>query len=203
MKPIDDFKTWSDFKQGQNKALALIYHQNVDFLFSYGRKLTTDELLILDTIHDLFCYIIEKKSSLGNPQNIRMYLLKAFRRRLFIALNKNNKLSNIEETHHEINIVFSIEEDIIQNDKLSSRTRQIKKALKKLNPRQREILFYKFDCEFDYQSICELMDISYSSARKIISRSISILREHLRGTNMYLILILRKHFMNTSLYAQK
>jgi DNA-directed RNA polymerase specialized sigma24 family protein len=55
----------------------------------------------------------------------------------------------------------------------------ILKGLKAISPKQREILFYRFMCDFEYSQICEIMSIKYDSARKQVFRAIQALKDKL------------------------
>lgn len=192
MKQNFDIKIWEEFKNGKDHALSHIYHQNIDFLFFYGKKFTTDEDLILDVIQDLFYYLIQKRKTLGNTENIRMYLLKSFRRRLFDELQKSDirrELNNVFKL--EPIIVFSIEENIIEEEEQSKKNEEIKRGMQKLNAQQREVLYYKFTCGLDYNQICEIMSISCDSARQMVSRSISSLKKYLTEKGFILMFIFR------------
>ena len=180
---------------GKDYALSNIYRQNIDFLFFYGKKFTADEELVLDVIQDLFCYIIEKRESLGTTENIRMYLLKSFRRRLFNELKKINKRLAGNEDVLEPKIVFSAEEELITEEEQSEKRLELKLGLKKLNSKQREVLYYKFNCGFDYDQICSIMEISYSSARQMVSRAVNTLKSHMWGKGFIFLLYLRKRLL--------
>ncbi len=188
MNNYSDHIIWKEFKDGKEDALSFIYHQNIDFLFFYGKKFTTDEALILDVIQDLFFYIIQKRKSLGDAENIRMYLLKSFRRSLFNEIKKKEKFQNFEGSNIEPEIVFSVEENLITTEEISEKNLELKRVMDMLTPQQREILYYKFNCNFDYNQICEIMSISYDSARQIVSRSIQNLKTYFT-LKMILLLI--------------
>lgn len=184
---------WREFLNEREDALSFIYHQNVDFLFFYGKKFTTNEDLILDVIQDLFYYLISKRQSLGETDNIRIYLLKAFRRRLFEQLKKKNKQQELEKDYsNESQIVFSVEEKLIFNEEVSEKELELKRGMEKLNAKQREVLYYRFTCGFDYQQICEIMSISYDTARQMVSRSIQNLKKYLITRGFIFALIFRR-----------
>ena len=192
VKQNSDIKIWEEFKNEKDQALSHIYHHNIDFLFFYGKKFTTDEELILDVIQDLFYYLIRKRKTLGGTENIRMYLLKSFRRRLFYELKKKDIRRELKNDYQlEPEIVFSIEENIIAEEEQSKKNEEMRRGMQKLNARQREILYYKFTCGFDYNQICEIMSISYESARQMVSRSISSLKKYLTEKGFILMLIFR------------
>ncbi len=51
---FDNSALWNDFIEGEKDALSKIYHQHVQLLFRYGKKFTSNEELVKDTIQDLF-----------------------------------------------------------------------------------------------------------------------------------------------------
>ncbi|MGE5393533.1 MAG: RNA polymerase sigma factor [Candidatus Saccharibacteria bacterium] len=191
---IDERIIWEDFKKEKEYALSYIYEQNIDFLFFYGKKFSDDKDLILDTIHDLFCYLIQTRKNLGETNNIRFYLITSFRRRLIKEIqNKNKQLLIGENFQLEAgDFIYSSEEDVIRNEEDVKRMKIIRQGINKLNARQQEILYYKFTCEFDYSQICDIMSISYDAARQLISRAISLLRKYLEGNDIYLFFILNR-----------
>ncbi|MFV0590466.1 MAG: RNA polymerase sigma factor [Draconibacterium sp.] len=191
----DDSNLWEDFKKGKEYALSNVYHYHVDFLFNYGKKITTDEDIVLDTIQDIFFDLIRNRKGLGSTDNIRLYLLKSFRRKLIRALKIRQKLTPISYDIEEngFDITFSVEDQIIHDEETAQKTKLISEALQLLNPRQREILYYKFTCGFDYPEICELMSISYDTARQLISRTIQTLKKSIPSKIAPLLFIFLKN----------
>lgn len=192
VKNSTDKIIWKEFKNEREDALSYIYHENIDFLFFYGKKFTADEDLILDVVQDLFFYLIRKRKTLGETENIRMYLLKSFRRRLFKEFKKKEKQQELHKVHSlEPEIVFSVEEKMIFNEEKSAKEVELRRGMEKLNSQQREILYYKYSCDFDYNQICEIMSISYDSARQMVSRAIQSLKKYLITKGLILMLIFR------------
>src|SRR5690554_1707498 len=177
----EDFRIWDDLVKGKEYALPKIYNMHVDFLYNYGKKFTKDETFVLDAIHDIFYDVMRNHSNLGATDNVRLYLLKSLRRKLFRLLDKNRRYDSLgnEMEHFIPEITFSIEEQIIKNEESAQKMNWVKEAMKQLNPLQREILYYKFTCGFDYNQICEIMSVSYDSARQTVSRSIQLLRKNI------------------------
>ncbi len=176
----EDQYIWGEFKNGEEYALSHIYHQNIDFLFFYGKKITRNEELILDIIHDLFYELIRSRKNLGRTDNIRLYLLTSFRRKLIREIQQKKKHEdNYKEIEIQPNIVFSVEEDLISTEEKSHRLELVRKGMKELNLKQREVLYYKFTLGFDYQQICEIMSITNDTARQLVSRAIQSLKKFL------------------------
>lgn len=180
---------WNDFRKGENYALSHIYYQHIQILFRYGKKFSNDDGLIKDTIHDLFFDLIRTRTSLGETDNIKFYLFKSFRRKLVSNIKKTNLTFVLtDEKLTEAKIVYSVEQKLIEKEELTQKEEIMKKALAKLSPRQREILFYRYTCDFEYNQICEIMQLNYDSARKQVFRALKALKEVLTGKDIFLYL---------------
>jgi RNA polymerase sigma factor (sigma-70 family) len=174
-----DSKIWDDFRAGKEYALSHVYYQHVDLLHRYGKKFSHDNDLVKDTIQDLFFDLIRTRKNLGATDNIRFYLMCSFRRKLIQNLKKNKQSDNFPQSNPEPSIIYSIEEELIGRESLSKRDRIIQNCLQELNPRQREILYYRYTCNLKYDDICELMSLKYDSARKLVHRAIESLKKML------------------------
>jgi len=195
-----DKQLWEDFKEGEKYALSQIYHLHVESLFRYGKKFSSDSDLIKDTIQDLFFDLIRTRDKLGSTDHIYFYLIKAFRRKLFrtISETKKTRQSDYNEDAFLANIVYSVEDDWIQKEHLTKKEEMIQKGLAELSPKQREILYYRFTCDFEYEQICEIMSMKYDSARKMVFRALKSLRENLTGTSIVMFYISNSAFYQHS-----
>jgi RNA polymerase sigma factor (sigma-70 family) len=72
----------------------------------------------------------------------------------------------------------SYEYELTNKEELTNREKRVQKGLKKLSPKQREILFYRFTCDFSYEQICEIMSLKYDSARKLNFRALKLLKQY-------------------------
>lgn len=190
----NDTKLWDDFKKGEKYALSHIYHLYIDKLFRYGRKFCADDELVKDCIQDLFFDLIRTRANLGSTDHIYFYLIKSLRRRLFQSISGRLKLnfSEVDAESPEANIVYSIEEEFIHKEELSSKERVIRDVLAGLSPKQREILYYRYTCDFEYEQICEIMTMKYDSARKMVFRALKSLRDQLADTNFNFLMLYMK-----------
>jgi len=187
MRP--DKEIWEDFRRGETYALSHIYHQHVKLLFCYGKKFCQDDEMVKDTIQDLFFDLIRTRKNLGETDNIRFYLMASFRRKLTKAISRKLPLKDRGDEEMTSEIVYSVEHDFIDKEELTQREQTVKKALAQLTPKEREILFYRFTCNFDYDQICEIMKLQYDSARKQVSRALKSMKEILSASGMFLFFI--------------
>ena len=179
---ISDKKIWDDFRKGESYALSHMYYQHVQLLFRYSKKFSNDDELIKDTIQELFFDLIRTRANLGETDNIRFYLLRSMRRRMARAVRRKEiPVEPAEEKPLEAEIVYSAEQEMIGKEELTQRESMVRKGLEQLSPKQREILFYRFTCDFEYDQICEIMHLKYDSARKQVFRALQALKEVLPG----------------------
>lgn len=172
-----DKKIWNEFRKGENHALSTIYLQHVHLLYRYGSKFTSDNEMVKDVIQDMFIDLINNRDNLGETNNICFYLMTSFRRRLARSMSRNTNVIFSGDANFSADIVYSAEQELIDKENLTIREQKVKNALASLSPRQREILFYKFFCDFSYEQICEIMELQYDSARKQTHRALKAMKE--------------------------
>lgn len=183
---LDDRKLWEDFKADKKNALSLIYKENIKALYSYGKKFTHNNETVKDTIQELFFDLIRTRKTLGSTDNIRYYLFKSLKRKLLRELaGVKLKLDQYEyDEQNDSTIVFSHEEELINKENGIQNKKLVLNALKKISPKQREILYYRFTYDFEYEQICEIMSMKYDSARKMVFRALKSLKEHLQESDI-------------------
>ncbi len=177
---ISDKDLWGSFKSGDPESLSCIYEQNVQLLFRYGKKFTSDNELVKDTIQDLFFDLIRTRKNLGSTDSIKFYLIASFRRKLIATLKKRPLRvdTDVEKTMDADLVSFS-EYELFEKEELSPREKLVREGLKTLTPKQREILYYRYTCNFDYEHICQITSLKYDSARKQNFRALQSLRNWL------------------------
>ncbi len=193
---LTDSVIWNDFRNGKGYALSYIFFHHAENLFQYGRKFTKDEALIKDTIQEIFFHLITNRSSLGETDQISYYLMASFRHRITRTLKKerHHEKLNEEGSESELTISFSYEDEFILNEDAHKRTQVIRNVLATITPKQREILYYRFTCDYSYEKICDLMSIKYDSARKMVHRTLKTLREQLDHSDLILFYFIQKKF---------
>ncbi len=185
-----DKKTWDDFRNGMSYALPHIYYQHVHILFNYGKKFSKDNEIIKDSIQDLFIDLIRTKHKLGETDNIKFYLFRAFRRKLIKNIEKQKLSIDFHLVYKtEKETISSAEKDIIDKEELTTREKIVHDALATLSKKQREILYYRFNCNFEYEQICEIMSLKYDSARKQVFRALKALKSTLPESISFLLFL--------------
>lgn len=176
-----DESNWQALKDGKPEALSAIFHQYYDSLFRYGQKLTNNNTeLTKEIIQDMFFKIWERRSSLGDIRDIKVYLFVAFRR---ILIDKSRHVM-VEEAHAaSLNVQNFFEnsaEDafLLEEERLTD-AKKLKKAILKLPNRVREAITLRYFEEMDYRDIAEVMNLKERTVYNFVHEGLTLLRKEL------------------------
>jgi len=172
-----DLLLWKSFKSGNESAFILIYETYFEKLYSYGRRLTSDEGIIKDAIQDLFIELRENRENLGDTDSIKFYLFKCLKRKII------RELESWVYKHEElkeglpVEITFSHEQVLIDSQLDIEKTDRLNQALQGLSKRKREALYYLYYEGLSYEQIGDIMDLSHvKSARNLVYKALDFLR---------------------------
>src|SRR6056300_4953 len=87
---------WYAMKNGDTRALEMIYNQHVDYLYNYGYKFSKDKDKTMDAIHDLFLELYKYRKKLSEDVNVKAYLTRSLRN--IIYKNTGSRLMLVEES---------------------------------------------------------------------------------------------------------
>jgi RNA polymerase sigma factor (sigma-70 family) len=172
-------RIWIDFLQGDDKALASLYHQYANKLFNYGRQFTSDKELIADTIQDVFLTLIRTRSKLSVATSVKFYLYAAFRRSLVRQLKHKSKFVIPEDMEDESFQISINAEYLSVNPNLNNDQKKIVMHFcNKLPSRQREALVLHYFEDLNYAEIAKAMKLSTTkSARTMVYRALDSLSQ--------------------------
>ena len=164
------------FEEGDATAFSKLYDLNVNLLFSYGCKLTTDRELLKDCIHDVFVKMYTKKEELKHVENFKSYLFISLRNRLCDEVRKRLYVSDAKV--EELNPVSceDVENNYLEREREHVNNKLVKHFLAQLSLRQREALILYYIEERKYEDICQIMNMNYQSVRNLMHRGLSKLK---------------------------
>lgn len=182
--PIPDEELWLLFKSGDKDAFSQIYENNVDSLYNYGMSFAHDDALVRDSIQDLFFEIWNRREYLGGTDNIRYYLLKSLRRKLF-AFQKEQKKWLFESIHEKFSAAVMLNKRSVDHyNKIElqddDHKKGIREAMEKLPSRQKEALFHIYYEKLTYEEAASVMDVHIKTVYNLAWRGIEKLRKELR-----------------------
>jgi len=168
-----DSQLWSLLKQGNQGAFALLYERNIKEMYNYGIKLTTDHTLIKDVIQDIFIDFWNRRDTLSDVQNVKVYLLTCVRYKISKTLEQNQ----LKNTLYFDDIIMEIEMPSVEEDETTSQRRiRLTSELNNLPEKQREILHLKYFQNLDNEQISSVVNINYQSVCNLLHRALSNLR---------------------------
>lgn len=172
----DDNKIWKLVCEGDRAAFEVLYKSFAKILYQYGLSFTAKIELIEDCIQELFIRVYKNHKNLQKEVNVRYYLLKAFRNNLVRILEKEKKYSYSDNDEYCFDITFSVECEIITEEKEQKQQAIIKNGINKLSARQKEIIYLRYTKGLNYREIAHVMNMGLESCRNLNSKSISSLR---------------------------
>ena len=176
-----DMSLWTKLRNGDIEALREIYERNIQSVYNYGCRFTTDEYLVKDCIHEIFIDIFRNRKDLGDTDNIRLYLFKSVKRKIIRALKYSRKVEPFTREYNFILLAASHEDKIIMEESRTIIHLKLNKAISGLSPRQKEAIFLRYMEEMTYSDICRLMKMEYQSARNLVSSAIKKLHLELEN----------------------
>lgn len=168
---------WENFKTGDRSALSYIYFQYFHSMFQYGIRFKDDPEFVKDCIQNVFFKLIQAGEKLSPTENIRFYLFRALKNAIYKELHKSKKIEAVEFVSLKFEASFTLEEEIAEKEDASNKEKALLRALNKLNNRQREIIYLRYECGMKYDQICDIMQLKHDSARKLVYRAIKSLKE--------------------------
>jgi len=167
----------SECEEERNDTFSSLYFLSVDELLRYGSGMGFDQTTCEDSIHDIFCLIYMKRHQLMAVSNFTGYLFRAFRNAMFNVYKKNAKLTDKEISQLPFATEVTILDTMISEEQQRNITATITNIMGLLTDRQREAIYLRYMQDLDYGEIAELMDLEVASVRKLVYRSILVLRK--------------------------
>lgn len=170
---------WGDFRNGDKKAFATLYHRYFKTLIQHGLRVSGDKDLVKDCIHDLFMEIWKNKLNLCTPDSVKAYLISSLQRKVIRQLKKIRTRENGVHPWPILDVVNSKEDQIISEQRKEEQCHKIKRALEVLTKRQKEAVYLKFYSNLSYTEIANLMAISTESIYNLVSKAMDNLQGEL------------------------
>ena len=172
---------WKRFLSGDDAAYSRLYTEYVQILFRYGSRFTSNRELIKDCIQDIFTLLYKNRKQLGQPPaNVKVYLFVSLKNNLNRMISRELRYEPIVPEMNSFLLEPTVEEQFIDDESHRNRQKLIEKIIRALSPRQKEIIYYRYIEELDFEEICTLMQLNYQSAQNLIQRVIKKVREDFR-----------------------
>lgn len=191
MELVSDVDLWNKFRKGDRHAFALIYKIHIAELLSYGYRVTSNQQLIKDSIHDLFLHIWLHRGNLSETTSIKYYLFRSLRNRILQNLDTAPEVASQPNDFTLDGILSEIswEEELIQEETQTSQMQRLRKAIERLPKRQQEAIQLRYFHSFGLDEISTMMEMNNQSVRNLLHRAITHLRGLLELAGLLVIMV--------------
>ncbi len=178
---INEESLWRKMKKGDHNSFSQIFKFYYPQLYVYGVKLVPFPDFIRDQIQELFIYIWQNRSGLGDVSNLKAYLLVSLRRRIFASKKDNQGTDSLNDISEEENqtLFFEPGEFVDKNFISASLREKLLNNLNSLPVNQREIIFLRFYHQLTYREIADIINIKEQSIKNNMPHILQKLAEGL------------------------
>ena len=185
----ESYIKWKLFLEGDDQAYSWIYTHYIQVLYNYGLQITPDSEIVKDCIQDVFVKIYKAKKKLTVPQNPKVYLMIALKNNIYNTFNQERLQKNYAFSLYQTEEQLTVKNEFIDQEARHEEMNNIKRMMKILTPRQREVIYYRFIEELSYDDICQIMGINYQSAYNLLQRSLQKIREAYGVTGIWMLIL--------------
>lgn len=185
----ESYIKWKLFLEGDDQAYSWIYTHYIQVLYNYGLQITPDSEIVKDCIQDVFVKIYKAKKKLTVPQNPKVYLMIALKNNIYNTFNQERLQKNYAFSLYQTEEKLTVKNEFIDQEARHEEMNNIKRMMKILTPRQREVIYYRFIEELSYDDICQIMGLNYQSAYNLLQRSLQKIREAYGVTGIWMLIL--------------
>ena len=185
----ESYIKWKLFLEGDDQAYSWIYTHYIQVLYNYGLQITPDSEIVKDCIQDVFVKIYKAKKKLTVPQNPKVYLMIALKNNIYNTFNQERLQKNYAFSLYQTEEQLTVKNEFIDQEARHEEMNNIKRMMKILTPRQREVIYYRCIEELSYDDICQIMGLNYQSAYNLLQRSLQKIREAYGVTGIWMLIL--------------
>ncbi len=138
-------EVWRSFKNGDKSAFEKLYRIHAPSLLNYGYKISSNRVLIEDSIQDLFIELWQNRERVSETTSVKFYLFKALR----YKVNRNLKIDgllNLQDIEDHYNDLASPshEAKLIGLEVQSLQMENLRALISQLPKRQQEAINLRY-----------------------------------------------------------
>jgi RNA polymerase sigma factor (sigma-70 family) len=175
---VNDSETalWLAFRQGHKTAFAGLYKKCYGKLYSYAIHLGMDDAVAPDAIQDIFLKLYEKPDIVTDASTLLPFLFRSVRNYFINLVKKESMRVNIDQLPFAFD--YTIEEDLTAEEDRKELEAQVQELLSCLTSRQKEIVYFRFLYELEYEEIARIMNITQQGARNMLHKAFEKIRKN-------------------------
>lgn len=176
MHSQDDHALMLKVKSGDLEKLGLLYERYWKPLFGFFYQMSGNRLLSEDLVQNVFIKVLKYRQTYKGKGSFDSWIYRIARNLYYDHYNRINK---IENTELPLTADFELQDpkDIDMEFQKKDDEAQLRVAMQKINPGQREVLTLKIYCGMKFPEISEVLGCSVGAARVKAHRALNDLRE--------------------------
>ena len=187
---IKDEALWDFARQGDAKALSVLYCRHYDLMFNFGLKYVHDEEFVKDCIQDIFVKFSVSRR-LSHTDYVRSYFLTALRNSILDKLPARRPADKLDERVFRMEIEdAAIERMFNHSDEQVRLGKRLMTAYGELTGNQRTAIYLRFVSGLSYKEIAAVLEINPQSSMNLVSRAIARLRAKLSPEEFLMLMVL-------------
>lgn len=181
-----DTYIFDQFMEGDKAAYATIYRHYYPGLYNYGTRFA-DASLVEDAIQDTFTKFWSTRKEMGPVNCLKAYLFVSFRNQLHALARQKRRFMETDIQEPFFKLEVSIDQVIIDAEKLYEERTNLARAMVHLTQRQKEAIFLKFYENLSYEEIAVILDISVKATYKLVARAVGELRQQIKTSRKHVL----------------
>ena len=188
MDKWNDTELFASIRDGDKKALSVLFLRYYDFLKHYGLRISPSPALVEECIQELFIYIFEAYGRLGDVKQVKAYLFSSFRRRMIEKLAMERKQKEVNrELPTLTNIQFSAEDLRVQEKSQEYIQQALVQALNELPWRQKEAIYLRYYNGLRTKEIAEIMGVANQTILNTLYQALKKIRKNKQLKKLFII----------------
>jgi RNA polymerase sigma factor (sigma-70 family) len=179
---------WQQIIDGNIQIYEQFYHEFFRRFYNYGKKFSSDALLIEDCIQEFFLDTWNRKEKLLEVDSFNSYFYSSFRYILFRKLRERDRILQKENWSDP---EFSASQIFLEDAISDTLHQKLQTSLLSLTTRQREAIFLRYYEGLSYDEVSSILGISVKGTYKIIARSLSSLKSKLSFAGVGILIFLK------------
>ncbi|MGV3560347.1 RNA polymerase sigma factor [Larkinella arboricola] len=173
---------WQGLKRRDPHSLSALYRLTYSDLLNFGMYFGFTATVTKDAINQLYAEWWERGEQLPEVVNLRSYLITALRRKLMKDFRHDARFSELtvlDGATLDGAIEPPYEELIVQAQEQEHRQQQLRLALDRLTPRQRQLIELRFFRNKRNEEIAESTGMHINTVYNTLSSALKLLRQTL------------------------
>jgi RNA polymerase sigma factor (sigma-70 family) len=185
---LEDASLIVQIRSGDYDAFTLLYNKYIHQLTQYGLKFTPDLGAVEDCLHDVFVWLWANRLKLSIHSSVKSYLFKSVRTTMLHWLQKQNRLQSIStgDQSYTFELQLTPETLFLHNEEQRQIRQQIEAVLLTLTAKQKEVIYLRYYEGLNFEDIAQNMNLSVKACYKLMGRAITVLRENMVCSLLFL-----------------